>query len=107
MTDKRSVFASFRPIPLGTRAIKGIGKDNEPLFALGIGDINIKTRISKDWHDGIIYEVLYVPNLGATLFSIGAATERGVKAIFDSDGVTCVNVKDLPLYLTFSHNINI
>ena len=90
MTDQRSVFASFRPIPPGTRAIKGIGKDNEPLFALGIGDIKIKTRISKDWHDGIIYEVLYVPNLGATLFSIGAATERGVKAIFDSDGVTCV-----------------
>jgi transposase InsO family protein len=91
MTDQRSVFTSFRPIQPGTRAIKGIGKDNGPLYALGIGDIKIKTKTnSDDWQDGVIYEVLYVPNLGASLFSIGAATERGVKAIFDCDGVSCM-----------------
>jgi hypothetical protein len=88
MTDQRSVFNSFKPIPPGTRAIKGIGKDNLPVFALGIGDIRVRTRVDGVWHDGIIQDALFAPNLGGSLFSLSAATERGVKAIFEDSHVT-------------------
>ena len=78
----------------GTRSIKGIGKDNLPIFALGIGDIRVRTRVDGVWHDGIIQDALFAPNLGGSLFSLSAATERGIKAIFEDSHVTLIkNIK--------------
>lgn len=72
------------------RNVKGVGKENESLSVLGVGDIKIRSRVNDVWNDGIIQYVLYVPGLGATLFSIGAATDRGFQAIFDNDSVNIV-----------------
>ncbi len=49
----------------------------------GYGDIKIRsTHSSTNMQDGILQKVLYVPGLGANLFSIGAATDLGLTAIF-------------------------
>lgn len=90
MTDQMSFFKTFRPIEPNTRAVKGIGKSNKSLYALGIGDVQIKSQVNGIWHNGIINDVLYVPDLGANLFSIGAATERSVKAVFDREGLSLI-----------------
>jgi hypothetical protein len=49
--------------------------------------VRIRSQVNGDWHDGMIHGVLFVPDLGMTLFSIGEATDRGMKAIFDKAGV--------------------
>lgn len=88
MTDKRCFFETFQSIKPGSRTIRGIGKDNALLSAHGIGSIRIKRKIGGKWSLGTIHNVLYVPNLGANLFSIGVATQRGVTATFQDDRVT-------------------
>ena len=40
MTDKRSAFSTCQPTKSGQRSIKGIGTENKPEFALGIGNVN-------------------------------------------------------------------
>lgn len=87
MTDDRSMFTTFSSINPGTRTVKGIGKNNSPLAVLGIGDVRIRSQVNDDWHDGMIHGVLFVPDLGMTLFSIGEATDRGMKATFDNASV--------------------
>lgn len=62
MTDRRSVFSTFQPIKPGTRPIKGIGRENKAVFALGIGDIKVKARVNGVWHSGIIQREPYVPD---------------------------------------------
>ena len=61
---------------------------NSPLSVLGIVDVRIRSQVNDDWHDGMIHGVLFVPDLGMALFSIGEATDRGMKATFDNTGVT-------------------
>lgn len=88
MTDKRFFFETFQSIKPGNRTIRGIGKDNAFLTARGIGSMRIKRKVGGKWSLGTIHNVLYVPNLGANLFSIGVATQRRVTATFQDDGVT-------------------
>ena len=63
-------------------------ENNSPLSVLGIEDVRIQSQVNGDWHDGMIHGVLFVPDLGMALFSIGEATDRGMKATFDNTGVT-------------------
>ncbi|XP_057376223.1 uncharacterized protein LOC130697331 [Daphnia carinata] len=87
MTDNRALFTDMKSTQSGKRLIKGVGKDNKALHVTGIGNISIRSNVDGEWHDGILRGVLFVPNLGVNLFSIGAATERGAIASFDKDGV--------------------
>lgn len=91
MSDNRALFDYMQPIPPGKRLIKGVGKNNEALQATGIGSISIRSKVDGEWHDGTLCNVLFVPNLGVNLFSIGATTERGVIASFDNHGVKLTN----------------
>ena len=88
MTDKRYFFETFQSFQPGNRTIRCIVKDNALLSANGIGSTRIKRKFGGKWSLGIVHNVLYVPNLGANLFSIGVATQRGVTATFQDDGVT-------------------
>ena len=88
MTDQRSLFDTFTAIQPGDRVVRGIGKDNKPLHALGIGEICIERKVNGRLITGKLYAVLYVPNLGVNLFSIGAATQHGVTATFQDNQVT-------------------
>lgn len=91
MSDIRDLFNNFQQIPPGKRLIKGVGKNNEALHATGVGDIAIRCKVDDVWHNGTLRKVLFVPNLGVNLFSIGAATERDIVASFDNNGVTLSN----------------
>ena len=88
MTDQRSLFDTFTAIQPGDRVVRGIGKDNKPLHALGIGEICIERKVNGRLITGKLYAVLYVPNLGVNLFSIGAAKQHGVTATFQDNQVT-------------------
>lgn len=87
MSDRREMFEDFLTVKPGVWPAHGIGKDNKPLFVLGIGNVRIRCLIDNSWHGGVLSDVLYVPNIGANLFSIGAAARRGCKAIFEDDTV--------------------
>lgn len=65
--------------------VRGIG--DKPLQVHGRGTIKIQTHVNGFWNHGTINDALYVPNLGANLFSIGAATELGVTAVFSKTQV--------------------
>jgi hypothetical protein len=88
MSDQQWMFSTFHAVKKGSYPVKGIGSDNCPLQATGKGDIRIKSQVNGEWRNNIIYDVLFVPKLGANLFSVRAATKRGVKVVFDNDGVS-------------------
>jgi len=95
MSDQRWMFSTFHAVKKGSYPVKEIGSDNFPLQATGKGDICIKSKVNGEWRNNIIYDVLFVPKLGANLFSVRAATKRGVKVVFDNDGasITCIIVR--------------
>ena len=81
------MFSSFYPVHPGSWPVKGIGSDADPLQAAGFGDIHVRVRVNEEWHDGVFSKVLFVPNLGANLFSVGAAASRGVIVSFVGEKV--------------------
>ena len=83
MSHKREFFANFKPIPLGNWKVKGIG--GTVLHATGYGNIPIKSTIDGQELDGVLDDVLYVPGLGANIFSIGSTTDAGVQVTFVDD----------------------
>ena len=85
MTDQRSMLTNFTPIQPGTRSVKGIGGTS--LSVLGTGNVEIFALIDGTVHPTVINDVLYVPTLGANLYSIAAATASGIKAYFVEDEV--------------------
>lgn len=65
--------------------------ENLTFFALVLGNIKIQTKVDGVWHDGTIYDVLFVPELGTYLFSIGQATDHGFSVVFHCLGVSLIN----------------
>jgi len=104
MTDNRDLFTNFVAVT-HTWNVKGIGSDNKRLQVKGYGDIKIRsTHSSTNMHDGILQKVLYVPSLGANLFSIGAATDLGLTAIFCQGNVHLYRNNQLELVGARQHN---
>ena len=58
MADEEEMFINFRPVPAGTWPFKGIGKNNKPLEARGIGDILVFCLVGGKWQKGILCEEL-------------------------------------------------
>ena len=87
MSDQRWMFSSFYPVHPGSWPVKGIGSDADTLQAAGFGDIHVRVRVNEEWHDGVFSKVLFVPNLEANLFSVGAAASRGVTVSFVGEKV--------------------
>src|SRR5262249_37242136 len=90
MSDQRWMFSTFEDVKPGTWPVYGIGKENQSLQVCGRGNINIRTFADGIWHDATIYDVLYVPNLGGNLFSVGIAADRGISSNFTNIGVILV-----------------
>jgi hypothetical protein len=66
--------------------VKGIGEKR--LYVKGVGDVFFKTHTGDESFTGILKNVLYVPDLGINLVSIGAATEKeNVQILFLEDEV--------------------
>ena len=85
MTHQKSVLKNFIPVEPESWFVTGIGNTRLPVR--GKGDIEAKSTINGITAVIHIPNVLYIPKLGTNLFSIGAATSQGVKAIFTNDEV--------------------
>lgn len=83
MTFRKDFFFELRPNPVGS-AVKVA--DDCCIDAPGVGTIIIQERL-----DGVLYEreiknVLYVPDLGCNLLSIGTVNRNGLKFCSDEKG---------------------
>lgn len=88
MTDQRSFFSKFKEIQHGSWVVNGIG--GSELLALGIGTVPIYSYVHGERKLGEFKDVLFVPNLGTSLYSIGVATESHIEAHFTNNNVTFV-----------------
>lgn len=52
MSDNRTLFNNMKPIQLGKRLIKGVGKNNKALQAARIGRISLAIKVDSEWYDG-------------------------------------------------------
>ena len=87
MTNQRSYFTSFEEIS-DSWTVNGIG--GVQVKALGVGTVPIVSYINGESKAGTLHEVLFVPDLGTNLFSVGIATDHGIEAHFAKDGATFV-----------------
>ena len=90
MSDNRAAFIDFQEVPKGTWPV-AITND-QSLWVQGKGNIRIKRRAHNQWLDGILHNVLYIPELRTNLFSIGRAADRGIVTIYRKN--TCQMIAD-------------
>lgn len=81
------MFSEFIPLHPKSFPVKGIGSETKPLEATGRGDILIKCRVNGEWENSILHDVIFVPRLGANLFSVRAAARNGVVVTFNNEDV--------------------
>lgn len=70
-------FSDIEPIPEGQWPIREIGP--KPIYAQGIGRINIDKKINRTWKAWSLDEVLFVPDLVSNLFSLSQVATQGIK----------------------------
>jgi GAG-pre-integrase domain len=80
-SDVTNSISNFTEVPPGSWSVKGIGNSNYPVQ--GYGDVNIWATINGQQKASVLKNVLYVPNIGTNLFSIAAATDLGLRVIFE------------------------
>ncbi len=80
MTDQPQMIGDYEAIKPGIWSVSGIGGTNLPV--LGKGSVTVIAEIDGREHDFVIGDVLHVDQLGINLFSIGAATEKGMRGSF-------------------------
>jgi hypothetical protein len=73
MSGNEKLFSKLQKVT-NSWTVKGVGEKR--LYVKGIGDVCFKTYAGKKPFTGILKNVLYVPNLGVNLLSIGTATEK-------------------------------
>lgn len=105
MTSEKSWFTEMKPI-------------EEPMFikiandklinATGRGNIQIQALVEGKWEDRTMYNVLYVPELSRSLFSVGVMTDRNFThhsyknlcEFRDSEGkLSCVGTRNNDLWI--------
>lgn len=70
---------------------------------IGHGTVYIKRLVNGIWLEGLLKNVLYVPNLNKNLFSIGACMHKDYKVTFKGDYVEFfmdneLKAQDMSLY---------
>lgn len=83
MSHLRGWFSSFKD--LGPNDMPIYVGNNAVIYARGRGDIEVDTLVSGQWEPHTIRDVLYVPDIGKNLFSLGAAADKGVTARIEID----------------------
>ena len=88
MADQRAIFDEgvFQEIISGVWPVKGIDRNNS-LFVRGRGSVRFKSKVSSNLFDGIVQNVIFIPDLGANLISISAVTKLGITVPFKNDTV--------------------
>lgn len=79
-------MTNFEALAPGTSSVAGIG--NTMLEVNGKGDTQVISTVDGKTLKDVIKSVLYVPDLGTNLFSIGLATRSGSEADFKNSIVT-------------------
>jgi hypothetical protein len=87
MTDQKWAFLQFQHIIPGTWPVTEIGNDRQPLQVHGFGTVPVINEVEGKQLNGVLQEVLYVPNLGVNLFSIRSATRNGYNVTFSGENV--------------------
>lgn len=75
----------FLEIKVETRTVIGVG--NVKLDVHGKGDIEIISIVNGEKRNGIIKNVLFVPDLGTNILSIGTATKSRIEVHFIDNSV--------------------
>jgi transposase InsO family protein len=83
MTGHYEWFSAMESIPEGQWPIRGIS--SKPIYAQGIGRIDIERKINGIWKSGSLDEVLFVPGLASNLFSLSRVATRGVNTLCTHD----------------------
>lgn len=93
MTSHKDWFSTFEEIPDKSISIQ-IG-DNSFVYAAGIGSIAVMASLNGKLEPCTLENTLYVPNLKKNLFSVGAATSKNLKVMFDSKTIKIFNTTKL------------
>ncbi len=64
------------------------------LSALGIGTIEVTALVNGEPVYGELHEVLHVPGIGSSLFSIGCATAAGMNVLFSETKVVYLGLTE-------------
>lgn len=105
MSGHKEWFKNLKPIenPMFVRIA-----NDKLIEATGTGSIEIKVFVEGQWHDRIINNVLYLPNISRSLFSVGVMTDKGFThhsykdrcEFRDSDGnISCTGVRKNNLWI--------
>ncbi|KAJ3655416.1 hypothetical protein Zmor_014548 [Zophobas morio] len=81
MTFRRDIITNYREFSASERKPIIVG-NNETIYAEGEGDVLITSYVNGQVLEQGMSEVWYVPEIGKNLFSISAASNRGVNALF-------------------------
>lgn len=106
MSDQRWAFVNYQPVKPGCWPVNRIGENRKPLYVHGHGSVPISSLVEGCWHNGALQEVLYVPKLGANLFSVRSAALNGFAVNFLGERVEVIkNGKILAVGASTSNNL--
>lgn len=91
MTFRRDWFKTFEEI--NNKSVQVTVGNNDVVYARGRGNIKIISTVNGNTREGILYDVLWVPDLGRNLLSIGASNRLGNKTIIEADQIKIINKK--------------
>ena len=86
VTDQKSVLNNYVNVPVGSWIIEGIRGATATVH--GYGDVLFEAKIAGTLRTGLIRKVLYVPDIGVNLISIGTVTALGAKVVYSGCDVT-------------------
>lgn len=84
-TDNRALLTNFVPTDPERWSVSGIGESS--FTVAGQGDVILTATVNGEHLHGKMRDV-DVPGLGINLYSIGTATDAGLKVVFDDDTVS-------------------
>lgn len=79
--NNRDWFEDFKPIPAKEITLG----DNRVIHAVGHGNVPIKVMVDDKFINGMITEVLYVPDIGVNLLSVSKMVQSGLNISFAAD----------------------
>ena len=104
MTHRREWFCDFEDfkVPLSIKMGNG-----DIISAYGKGSIDIETRVNNAWIPGIMYDVLYAPNLQQSLFAVKVVARKGIDFSITNNGKRCIFTRNNNVIATGSDSGNL
>jgi hypothetical protein len=78
VTNQKSVLNNYVSVPIGSWIIEGIRVATATVH--GYGDVIFEAKIGETLRTGLVRKVLFVPDIGVNLISIGTVTALGAKS---------------------------